>query len=117
MVKVQRPLVYALDLHDDPVLIERYRAWHSPGAVPPAVTRSIRAAGIDAMEIFLCGNRLVLLLWPGEEFDPIARAVADAADPAVQEWEKRMDEFQQRLPFADAGVKWVPMDRIYYLPD
>ena len=28
---------FALDLHDDPALIERYKVWHSPGQVPAAV--------------------------------------------------------------------------------
>ena len=40
---------------------------------------------------------------------------ADAANPKVREWEALMDTFQQRLPFAKAGEKWVPMERIFKL--
>ena len=109
------PLVYVLDLKDEPDLIARYRAWHEPGAVPEAVTCAIRDSGVEAMDIFLCGNRLVILLTPGDGFDAAARSEKDAANPAVQAWEATMDSFQQRLPFAAPDVKWVPMERIYAL--
>ena len=45
--------VLALDLQEDPELIEQYRAWHRPGGPPPAIIESLRAAGITEMEIFL----------------------------------------------------------------
>ena len=37
---------FALDLKDDPALIERYEAHHAPGQVWPEITESIKAAGI-----------------------------------------------------------------------
>lgn len=108
-------LYYALDLKDDAERIAAYRQWHAPGAVPAAVNRSIRAAGIEALEIFLAGNRLVMVLTPGRDFDAAAKARADADDPEIQAWETLMWEFQQALPFAAPGEKWVRMDRIYAL--
>jgi L-rhamnose mutarotase len=54
--------VLALDLQDDPELIEQYRAWHRPGGPPAAIIESLRATGITEMEIFLAGNRLVMIL-------------------------------------------------------
>ena len=110
-------LYFALDLKDDPVLIERYKAWHAPGAVPPPINASIRNAGIEALEIFLVGNRMVLVLTPGEGFDPAAKAAADAASSDVQAWETLMWQFQQTLPFAAEGEKWLPMQRIYSLSE
>ncbi|MBW8882360.1 MAG: L-rhamnose mutarotase [Asticcacaulis sp.] len=110
-------LYYALDLKDDPVLIERYKAWHAPGAVPEAVNASIRNAGIEALEIFLVGNRMVMVLTPGPGFDPVAKAAADAASSDVQAWEALMWQFQQTLPFAPEGEKWLPMERIYALSE
>ncbi|EGF93349.1 hypothetical protein ABI_17890 [Asticcacaulis biprosthecium C19] len=109
------PLYFALDLKDDPELIERYKAWHAPGAVPAAINASIRDAGIDGLEIFLAGNRLFMILTPGEGFDAEAKARADAASPHVQAWEKLMWEFQQPLPFAAAGEKWRQLEKIYDL--
>ena len=108
-------LYFALDLKDDPALIERYKAWHAPGQVPAAINRSIRGAGIEALEIFLVGNRMVMALTLGPEFDAAKKAAADAADPDVQAWEELMWTFQQALPFAKPGEKWLPMQRIYAL--
>jgi len=110
-------LVYALDLKDDPALIARYRQWHAPGQVPAAINDSIRRAGIAALEIYLAGNRLFMILTPGPDFDPVAKAAADAASEAVQKWETLMWEFQQALPFAAPGQKWLPMERIYSLAE
>ncbi len=112
-----QPLIYCLDLKDDPDTIAGYRKWHAPGAVPVAVNRSIRDAGIDALEIFLAGNRLVMLLTPGPGFDPVKKAAADAASPDVQAWETLMWDFQQALPFAAPDQKWVAMEKIYALSD
>ncbi len=110
-------LVYALDLIDDPALIARYRQWHAPGQVPAAINESMRTAGIAALEIYLVGNRMFMILTPGPDFDPAAKAVADAASEEVQKWETLMWEFQQALPFAAPGQKWLPMERIYSLAE
>ncbi len=108
---------YVLDLKDQPALIERYRAWHAPGAVPDAINASMRDYGIEELEIFLAGNRMVMVLTPGPEFDPAGKTAFDADSPEVQAWETLMWEFQQALPFAAAGQKWVAMERIYALSE
>ncbi len=108
-------LYFALDLKDDAALIDRYKAWHAPGQVPEAINRSIREAGIAALEIFLVGNRMVMALTPGPDFDGAEKAAADAANPDVQAWEELMWTFQQALPFAGPGEKWLPMQKIYAL--
>ncbi len=110
-------LCYALDLKDDPELIARYKHWHAAGNVPAAINASIRGAGITALEIYLVGNRMFMILTPGPDFDPVAKAAADAASPDVQKWEELMWEFQQALPFAAPGEKWQPMTRIYSLAE
>lgn len=109
--------VLLLDLRDDPDLIARYEAHHAPGAVPAPITRSIRSAGIDAMEIYRSGNRLVMVMETGEDFDPDAKAAADSASPDVIAWEKAMDAFQQALPWAQPGQKWTPATRIFSLEE
>ncbi len=111
------PLYYLLDLKDDAALIARYKAWHAPGAVPPAINASIRAAGIAALEILLVGNRMLMVLTPGPDFDPAKKAAADAASAEVQAWETLMWDFQQALPFAQPGEKWQLMERIYALSE
>lgn len=112
-----RRLCFALDLTDDPELIERYRHWHRPDGPPPAVTRSIREAGILELEIWLTGPRLFMIMEVGPDFSAERKAATDAADPDVQAWERLMWEFQRPLPWAPPGAKWVAMDRIYALSE
>ena len=110
-------LYYALDLHDDPVLIAEYDRWHESGQVWPDILQSLRAAGIEEAEIFRTGNRLVLVLDVSAEFDPAAKAAADAANTRVQAWEALMWNYQKALPWARPGEKWVLMRRIFSLTD
>ena len=109
--------VLILDLKDDPELIEAYEATHRPGAVPAAVVRSICDAGIAEMEIYRSGNRLVMVMDTDEDFDPTAKAAGDAANPDVVAWEQLMDRYQQRLPWAPAGAKWLEAGRIFALSE
>ena len=112
-----RRFCFALDLTDDPQLIQRYKTWHAPGGPPAPVNRSIRAADVRELEIWLTGNRLFMIMEVGPAFDPSAKAKADAADPDVQAWEHLMWKFQRPLPWAEPGEKWVAMDRIYALSE
>lgn len=107
--------VLICDLKDDPVLIEQYKEYHAAGNAWPEITESIISSGITGMEIFLAGNRLVMIMTTTPDFDPAAKAAADAANSKVQEWERLMDTFQQRLPFAAEGEKWVSLEQIFKL--
>ena len=109
--------VLLLDLVDDPQAIARYEAWHADGALPPAIGRSIRSAGITGMEIYRAGTRLVMVMETGEGFDPAAKAAADAADPDVQAWEALMAPVQRPVPSASAGEKWTTARRIFTLAE
>ena len=108
---------YALDLKDDAAAIAEYERWHRPGVVWPEIVTSIRAAGIEEMEIFRTGNRLVMAVKMADDYDPAAKGEADAADARTKEWEQLMDRYQQRLPWAETGQKWVPMTRIFSLKE
>lgn len=110
-------ICFALDLKDDPLLIEQYRRYHAPGGPPAAVTRALRASGIEALEIYLCGNRLFMILEAGADFSLQAKARADAGNPDVQSWEELMWRFQQALPWSEPGQKWVPAQKIYDLAE
>lgn len=106
---------YALDLRDDAAAIAEYERWHQSARIWPEVLASIRVAGIENMEIFRTGNRLLMVLDAGPGYDPQAKAAADAADPRIRQWEALMDTFQQTLPWSQPGQKWVPMKRIFSL--
>lgn len=81
----------------------------------PAVTQSLRDAGIDSLEIYLCGNRLFMLIEADDTFSVENKARADAANEEVCAWERLMWNFQRRLPWAREGEKWLPARRIYDL--
>ena len=45
------------------------------------------------------------------------KAAMDAANPHVQDWENLMWKFQQSMPFAKNGEKWMLMNQIFGLND
>ena len=108
-------LYYALDLKDDPNLIAEYEHWHRPENVWPEIVDSLRDAGVRDLEIFRAGNRLVLMLDVDDDYSAERKAASDAANPRVQAWETLMWKFQQALPFAKPGEKWVAMQPIFSL--
>lgn len=105
-----RRLCFALDLVDDAALIAEYEARHAPGAVWPAVLAYIEAQGVETMEIWRTGDRMVMI---AEVADDYPRAVEEPAE--IADWEALMWRFQRALPHAAPGEKWVPMQRIFTL--
>ena len=103
----------ALDLKDDPALIAEYEQYHI--RLRPEIEASIRESGITDMQLYRIGNRLFMIMETDETFSFEAKAAADAANPKVQEWENLMWSYQQALPMAKPGEKWVQMDRIFKL--
>jgi L-rhamnose mutarotase len=101
---------YALDLKNEPALIAAYDDWHT--RVWPEVLEHLRAQGITRCEIHRADNRLFMIV------ESTTGAATDggglALPPRVREWEELMSTFQQPLPFARPGEKWVRMERIFY---
>lgn len=104
----------ALDLKDDVVLIAEYEAHHLK--VWSQILQSITNAGIIQMEIYRIGNRMVMIMEVNDNFSFEEKAKADAANEKVQEWEKLMWQYQQALPLAKPGEKWLLMDKIFETP-
>jgi len=112
---MNRRYCLALDLKDDPELIESYKKYHQQENFRPEITASINESGIINMEIYLTGNRLFMIMEVGKNFDFNRKAKMDAENPQVQEWENFVSQFQKILPWAKKGEKWVLMDKIFQL--
>ncbi len=103
----------ALDLKDDEELIAEYERLHRQ--VKPVIISSIVDAGITVMDIYRTGNRLFMIMETNDEFSFEVKDALDAASPDVQEWEQHVWKYQQPLPNAKAGEKWILMDKIFEL--
>ena len=104
----------ALDLVDDQQLIAEYKAYHQE--VWPEIIASIQESGIERLDIYCTGNRLFMIIEAGGNFSFDRKKQLDDANPIVQDWEKLMWKYQQALPWAEKGEKWVLMDQIFRLP-
>ena len=107
--------VFAVDIHAEG--IEAYKAWHKAGGPPAAVTAAIRADDIRDLEIYLVGDRMVLIMEQGPDFDAHAKAARDENNPDVDAWDALMRTFQKPLPFGPEGATWQEMERIYALSE
>ncbi len=112
MKKLKR-YCFALDLVDDPKLMAEYKKYHKK--IWPEITASIVDSGIEVLEIYNVGNRMFMIMEVNESFSFEKKSKMDAENHKVQEWETLMWKYQQALPTAKAGEKWLLMDKIYQL--
>lgn len=104
----------ALDLKADEALIAAYEEYHRN--VWPEVLDSLRDSGIEHMEIYRISNRLFMIIEVEDSFSFEEKAKMDADNSKVQDWEVLMWDYQQALPIAKPGEKWLPMEKIFEFP-
>lgn len=104
--------VFMLDLQDNAEKIAQYEQHHQ--AVWQEVEQHIRACGIEQMDIYRLGTRLVMLMQTNEQFSFERMAQLADENESVQRWEALMWQYQQATPFTEAGQKWQPMANIYH---
>ena len=105
---------FALDLKEDAQSIATYEQYHQ--SVWPEIIASIKEADIKTLDIYRVANRLFMIMEVDETFSFEKKAAADSANASVQQWEELMWKFQQPLPWARPGEKWVVMEQIFSLP-
>ena len=110
---MRRRFCFALDLKDDAALIAEYRKHHEK--IWPEVTQGLKESGIEDLEIYLLGTRMFMIMEVNESFSFEKKAKADLQNPRMQTWEQLMWKFQQALPEAKPGEKWVRMELIFKL--
>ena len=101
----------ALDLKDDPKMIAEYEEHHKK--ISPQILATIRESGVERMELFRAGNRMFMIMEVRDGFSFEEKDRMDKSNPVVQEWEALMWKYQQALPFAKPGEKWVVMKNIF----
>lgn len=102
-----------VDLINDPTLIAEYEQYHE--RIWPEIEASIRDSGITGMEIYRIENRLFMIMETLDSFSFEQKAAMDASNEKVQEWEALMWNYQQALPSAKKGEKWILMKKIFDL--
>ena len=105
--------VLAVDLRNDPAAIATYRDYHQ--RVWPEVLDSVKRAGVRAMDIYILGRRLVMVL---ELPDGLGVEQAFAAHfgshPRVDEWEALMRTLLERPADFPPGEWWAVMEPIFH---
>ena len=113
--KLMKRFCLALDLKEDTKLIAEYEDYHKN--VWPEIIKSIKVSGIEVLDIYRTGNRMFMIIDANEDFSFEKKSAMDATNPKVQEWENLMWKFQQALPWAKTGEKWILMDKIFSLQE
>lgn len=101
----------ALDLRDDPKMIAEYEEHHRN--ISPEILATIRDSGVERMELFRAGNRMFMIMEVRDGFSFEEKDRMDKSNAVVQKWETLMWKYQQALPFARSGEKWVLMNKIF----
>ena len=100
-------------LKDDPDIIRRYEEHH---ANPwPEVNAGLLSCGIQRMLIYRFGRQLFMLAEAGDDFDWERDLPKYMEDPRAREWDEMMADFQETVPGAQEGSKWVEMKEVYVL--
>lgn len=107
--------VQFLEINNDPELIKQYRYWHSEEHHWQEIRDGIRAVGILEMEIYMLGNRLVMIVDAPAEFDWQKSMDRLATLPRQAEWEAFVARFQGCSAEARSDEKWQPAERIFRL--
>lgn len=105
--------IQTLDLIDDPGIIREYVNIHAH--VWPEILHGIRQAGISRMDIYILGNRLMMVLElpDGLDFDETMKHLASL--PRQAEWEEYVGKFQNCLQKTTSAGKWQRMTKIFSL--
>lgn len=107
--------VQTMELRDAPQLIAEYRRRHSQQEAWKEVLDGIRQVGILEMEIYILGNRIVMVVDTPLDFDWETAMAQLATLPRQQEWEDYMALFQQCREGATSNEKWQTMERMFHL--
>ena len=111
---MSRRHVLTVNLKTEPGVIETYTRHHY--AVWPEVQASLRQAGVEQMDIYLLGHRLVMVVDTDDSIDYRTAFAAHASSSSrVAEWERLMKSLQDPPVEAGTGEWWVAMEPVFHL--
>jgi L-rhamnose mutarotase len=106
--------VFTLKLRDEPGIVESYSRHHRD--VWPEVQASLRQAGVEQMDIYLLGRRLVMIVEMRDGVDyRTAFTTHASSNPRVAEWERLMKSLQEPSTEARADEWWAVMEPVFHL--
>lgn len=111
---MSRRYVLTVNLKDDPAVVELYKRHHRE--VWPEVQASLGRVGVEQMDIYLLGRRLVMVveMRDGRDYRTAFGAHA-ASSQRVAEWERLMQSLQEPPAEARAGEWWAAMEPVFHL--
>jgi L-rhamnose mutarotase len=98
-------------LKDDPEVIRKYEQYHADPW--PEVVEGGYKMGIRRVFIYRFGRQLFMFLETLDDFDMERDAAEYFKDPKTREWDELMRDFQEPVPGAPEGAKWVEMKEIH----
>ena len=102
----------AINLKDDPEIIEKYKEYHSN--VWPEVLESLHTIGITKMNIYLLGRRMFMAMETVDEFDvetDFPRYLEQ--HPRCREWDELMRTYQEPVPEKKPEEWWALMECVF----
>ena len=106
-----------MELKNDSELIRKYCEAHDEEHFRPEVLKGIREVGILEMEVYIRGNRIVMIVDVAEDFDWASAMSRLATLPGQAEWEAYVAQFQNGDSSATSDEKGQMMTRIFHLYD
>ena len=107
--------VQTMELKNDSELIKKYKEAHDKEHFWDEIKQGIQQVGILEMEIYILGNRLVMIVDTPLDFDWDSAMKKLATLPRQEEWEHHVAQFQDCLAEATSDQKWQMMERMFYL--
>ena len=107
--------VQTMELRDDDDLIRQYREAHDAAHFWDEIKQGIQQVGILEMEIYILGNRLVMIVDAPLDFCWEEAMKKLATLPRQEEWERYVARFQYCDAHATSDEKWQMMERMFYL--
>ncbi|MDE5997468.1 MAG: L-rhamnose mutarotase [Muribaculaceae bacterium] len=104
-----------LEITDDPEMIRLYRECHSQEKAWKEIRDGIRSVGILEMELYIFGNKVVMIVETPLDFKWESAMAKLAGLPRQAEWEAFVAKFQGCDANATSDQKWQLMDRMFYL--